>query len=95
MLHDLEMVGPRVGLLTLRHPGREACLVKRKLPQLHTETDTIAHCARSCFSFNLFLTSMTKPLRTNLSCPLPQNAAEPQDHMHVSKAFILHNLWYH
>merc|ERR1711974_334077 len=35
--------------------GREARLVKTKLPQLHTETDTTAHCARSCFSFHLFL----------------------------------------
>lgn len=55
MISDLEMVSPRVRLLTVITTGREACLVRTKLPQLHTETDTIARCARSCFSFDLFL----------------------------------------
>jgi hypothetical protein len=55
MMFDPKMVSPRVRLLTVITTGREACLVKTKLPQLHTETDTIARCARSCFSFDLFL----------------------------------------
>lgn len=43
IISDLEMVSPRMYLLTMRSPGREACLVKTKLPQIHSETDMIAH----------------------------------------------------
>lgn len=55
MISHMEMASPRAALLTLNSPGREACPVKTKPLHIHTDTDTIAHCARSCFSFDLFL----------------------------------------